>query len=143
MTQEHENIIGINPSPTFYYERAFDAYHNNQIDKGIKYFKRGISLATNIQEEYYGQVQLALIYQHGGHFEDSYKLLVTLIEGSYRLQPDLYYFQAVNCSYMRKFEDAREYLEIFIDLLDEKNIKDNPYRQEAEDMIRYMDDQNL
>lgn len=143
MTKDHENIVDINPSATFYYERAFDAFHKNKIDKGIKYFKRGVSLATTIQEEYYGQVQLALIYQHGGQFQASYDLLVTLIKDSHQLQPDLYYFQAVNCSYMRHFDEAREHLELFISLLNERNIKNNPYRQEAEEMIQYMDDQDI
>lgn len=139
---DEENIIDINPSATFYYERAFDAYHKNQIDKGIKYFKRGISLADLSYEKYYGQVQLALMYQHGGRFNDSYELLGDLIDQSGQMEHDLYYFQAVNCSYLNYFDESKELLEDFIDLLDKKKIKQNPYRKEAEEMIEFLNGQN-
>lgn len=139
MSENEDNIIQFNPSATFYFERAFDAYHKNDIEKGIKYFKRGISLASNIQEEYYGSVQLALMYQHGGEFQESYDMLKDLIEQSHQLQPDLYYFQAVNCSYLKIHSESKENLETFVELLDKHNIENNPYRDDAQEMLNIID----
>lgn len=142
MSTNENKVINVDPSATFYYERAFKAYQGNNIDKGIKYFKRGISLSRHENEAYYGCVQLVLIYQHAGRFEDSYDELERLIKESHQLQPDLYYFQAVNCSYLKSFTEAKEYLDIFIKLLDKRNINDNPYRKEAEEMIEMIDGMN-
>lgn len=139
MSTKESNVIHFDPSAPFYFERAFKAYHNNEIDKGIKYFERGISLARHENEAYYGRVQLALIYQHAGQFENSYDELERLIEESHQLRPDLYYFQAVNCSYLKLFLEAKELLDTFIHLLDKRNIQDNPYRKEAEEMIKMIE----
>ena len=138
MAAADDNIIRINPSAPFYFERAFDAYHQSDLDKGIKYFKRGISLADNPYEEHYGAIQLALIYQHQGEFQKSYDLVQDLLDKSGKLQADLYYYQAVNCSYLKDYREAKQHLETFINLLDQRPGQDSPYRSEAEDMLVYL-----
>lgn len=140
MSDEEQNIIHVSPSAPFYFERAIDAYNKKDFSKGIKYFKRGISLASNPYEEHYGTVQLSLIYQHSGDFGASYNLLSDLIDRTNHIQPDLYYFQAVNCSYLQYHTEAKALLETFIDLLDQKEHTQSPYRDEAEDMLRLLED---
>lgn len=139
MSNENNNIIPIKPSARLYYERAFQAFHSHDIDKGIKYFKRGISLANGPEEAFFGKVQLALMFQHSGDFKKSYELLDELMHESYHSQPDLYYYQAVNCTYLHDTAEAKELLESFIEILSKRNITNHPYEAEAKEMITFLE----
>ena len=141
MSKQLNNIIELNPSAQLYYQRALKAFDRQQMDKGITYLKRGISLAWNNQDYYYGQIQLALMYQHAGRFEESIELIEELIREQKSTYPDLYYFQAVNLSYLNRFEEALTYLEEFQYILDQNSFLDSQYQEEAERMVEMINQQ--
>ncbi|WP_347298374.1 hypothetical protein [Dolosigranulum savutiense] len=141
MSKQLNNIIAMKPSAQLYYQRALKAFDRQQMDKGIRYLKRGISLAWNNQDYYYGQIQLALMYQHAGRFEDSIALIEELMQEQPASYPDLYYFQAVNLSYLNRFEEALDYLQEFKDILRQNKFMTSQYLEEAERMVEMINQQ--
>lgn len=138
--QESKKIIPITPTTELYYRRAIKAFDQKNTNKAITYFQRGISLAITDQDYYYGTIQLALIYQHVGKFNESIDLLDAIINNPDTAFADLYYYQAVNLSYLNRLDEALEYLHDFLDILDDNTFMDSQYRQEAIDMCKAIED---
>jgi len=129
-----DNIIHIHPSSELYYGLALKQFDKMNIKKGIRYFQRGISLAENKNEEVYGRIQLALLYQHDAQFRESIKLIELLLSEVRDAYPDLYYFQAINYMSIGDKEDAKASAEYFLDKAD-----NNTYVSEAEDLLSMLD----
>lgn len=124
-------VIHINPSAKLYYGLALKKFDKMELKKSIKYFKRGISLAKDDEEQVYGRIQLALLYQHDGQFSESERLIERLIEDTNDAYPDLYYFQAINFMSSQMKEQAKESIERYL----ETAKPDSPYEEEAKEML--------
>lgn len=127
-------VIHINPSAKLYYGLALKEFDRMDLKKAIKYFKRGISLTKDEEEQIYGRIQLALLYQHDGQFSESEQLIESLIEDTNDAYPDLYYFQAINFMSSQMKGQAKESIEYYL----ETAKADSPYEDEAKEMLNIL-----
>jgi len=126
-----EQVIHVNPSAKLYYGLALKEFDKMNLEKTIKYFKRGISLAKDDEERIYGRIQLGLLYQHNNQFSDSEKLIENLLEEVNDEYPDLYYFQAINFMYSQMKDEAKESIQYYMKIAK----ADSPYQEEAQKML--------
>lgn len=134
-TRKKNNVIQLIPSTQVYYDRAMRAFEKQDIHKAIDYFKKGVSLAKNKQEEMFGSVQIALMMQHLYNFQDSIALLNDLLEKTENSCPELFYFQATNYIHIEEFETALSLVEVYLNMSPK-----GPYRKEANQMKHILEE---
>jgi len=128
---KNDQVIHVNPSAKLYYELALKEFDKMKLEKAIKYFKRGISLAKDDEEQNYGRIQLALLYQHNSQFKDSENLIEELLKELDDEYPDLYYFQAINFMYSQMKNEAKESIHYYMELAS----SNSPYQEEAQKIL--------
>ncbi|WP_208560910.1 tetratricopeptide repeat protein [Marinilactibacillus kalidii] len=132
---EHQ-VISLIPSARTYYGRAMIAYEKKDFKKAEKHFKTGLSLAANIDERIFGNVQLALIYQHSFEFEKSIAVLNDVLENESKKYYDIYFFQATNYIHLEDYETAKAMLDVY------RGARQNgTYSAEADEMKKMIEQQ--
>lgn len=136
MTHKNTNIIHIHPDAEFYFNRAWDAFDKNALERSLKYFKRAASLATLDEDKEFAQCQIALIHQHLGNYQQSCDLIQDLILKGSENYPEVYYFQANNYAFLGDFSKALKSTQMYLYL-----VPSGEYKEEAEEFQRDMEEE--
>lgn len=138
MTQKkpQANIIRIHPDAEFYFNRAWDAFDNNALERSLKYFKRAESLANLDEDKEFAQCQIALIYQHLGNYQQSRDLIHELILKGTENYPEVHYFQANNYAFLDDFARALKCIQMYLYL-----VPNGEYKEEAEEFQRDLEEE--
>lgn len=114
MTQtRNAQVIPFMRDGSFFYKKGIEAYQNKQTAKSIHLIKRAVDMDP---EEPVFLCQLAILLAEEGDYASSNRWLRQIIEDVDPSMSESYFFLANNLAHSGEFEEAKEYLEMYMEL---------------------------
>ena len=125
--RQKQKVISLKLDATFFFERAVQSLDRLHYEKALKYFRRAVDLESDNPVNH---CNLAGILSEMGNYEQSNKILVTILETVDPTMTECYFYMANNYANMEDFESAEEAIIQYL----EKD-PSGQFLEESEEMI--------
>jgi tetratricopeptide (TPR) repeat protein len=129
-TKQKGKLLSFIPTAEYYFSKGIKAYHRRDFHKAKKYFQRALQLEPG---EPMITCQLAVLLTEIGDFQQSNRLLHTVIE---ELDPDMvecHYFLANNYAHLGLFKDAYHHANLYMQV-----DPTGEFTEETEDLLELL-----
>ncbi|WP_186580900.1 tetratricopeptide repeat protein [Aquibacillus kalidii] len=122
-----DKVIPFIPEGDFYFTKGVEAFHKRKFDIALKWLKKAVEASP---DEAVYQCQMSIIYTEIGAFHAANQILTKVLSANGESYIDCYYLIANNYAHLGLLQDAKKYVETYL----EKD-PDGDFREDAENLL--------
>lgn len=123
-------LLSFIPTGEYYFTKGLKAFHRRDFHKAKKYLQRAMQLEPG---EPMIMCQLAIVWTEIGEYENSNRLLHTILEELDEEMAECHYFLANNYAHMGFFKDAYHHAKLYLQLE-----PDGDFIEDTEDLLEVL-----
>lgn len=125
--KQNGQLLSFVPTGEYYFTKGVKAYHRRDLQRAHKYFDRAMQLEPG---EPMIVCQLAIVLTELGEYQQSIRLLKTILEELDEEMVECHYFLANNYAHMGLFKDSYHHANLYLELT-----RDGEFNDDAEELL--------
>ncbi|MDC3412266.1 hypothetical protein NC797_00790 [Aquibacillus sp. 3ASR75-11] len=126
-----DKIIPFIPEGQFYYKKGVEAFQKHKFDIALKWLKKAVEFSP---DEAVYHCQMSIVYTEIGAFHVANQILTEVLSKNGEAYLDCYYLIANNYAHLGLLQDAKKYVEIYI-----QKAPEGDFIKEAESLLGFLD----